>query len=158
MVLIPRFPRRRPGSVARRVRLDRFIRSIEENVAVHADCELVPCRDLNRVLHIQVAPGNLSAGLAQFLADGASSGLSVTCRWLVVLLVADKRTRLASQELVLRLGCLIVVDGESKTLVEICPRPEAKLLCGVSDIQASARLAVGFRLLRVAIGAPRFPN
>src|SRR5476649_710239 len=79
MVLIPRFPRRRPGSIARRVRLDRFIRSLEENVAVHADCELVPCRDLNRGLHIQVAPGNLSAGLAQFLADGASSGLS--WRW-----------------------------------------------------------------------------
>src|SRR5450432_826444 len=59
--------------------LDRFIRSLEKNVAVHADCEFVAGRNLNRWLYIQVTSRDLSAGLAEFLADGASGGLS--WRW-----------------------------------------------------------------------------
>src|SRR5579859_3488718 len=55
---------------------DRLIRSFEEDVAVHADSELVPSGDLDRRLHVQVTPGDLCAGLAQFLADRASGGLS----------------------------------------------------------------------------------
>ena len=35
-----------------RFRLDRFIRSFEKDVAVHSHREFVPCRDLNRGLHI----------------------------------------------------------------------------------------------------------
>jgi len=34
--------------------LDRFIRSLEKNVAVHADCEFVAGRNLDRWLYIQV--------------------------------------------------------------------------------------------------------
>src|ERR1035437_3463321 len=59
-----------------RCRLDRFIRSLEEDVAVHADCEFVAGRNLDRWLYIQVTSRDLSTGLAKFLADGASSGLS----------------------------------------------------------------------------------
>src|ERR1017187_7082250 len=56
--------------------LDRFIRSLEKNVAVHADCEFVAGRNLDRWLYIQVTSHDLSTGLAKFLADGASTGLS----------------------------------------------------------------------------------
>src|SRR5471032_1546156 len=43
------------------------------------------------------------------------------------------------------MGCQIVVDSDAKTLIEIGSRPEAKLSFGASDIEASARLAVGLR-------------
>src|ERR1035437_8369099 len=62
-----------------RFRLGRFIRGLEKNVAVHADCEFVAGRNLDRRLYIQVTSRNLSTGLAELLADGASSGLS--WRW-----------------------------------------------------------------------------
>ena len=37
-----------------RFRLDRFIRSLEKNVAVHADCEFIAGRNLDRWLYILV--------------------------------------------------------------------------------------------------------
>jgi hypothetical protein len=63
------------GSARLSTRLDGFVWCFKQDVAVYAHRELVPRRDLNSGLHIQVAPSNLSPGLAQFLADCTSSGL-----------------------------------------------------------------------------------
>jgi hypothetical protein len=66
---------------------NRLIRGFEEDVTVHADRELVASRDLDRGLNVQVAPRDLSAGLAEFLADCTSGGLSgvgyVRALWLL---------------------------------------------------------------------------
>ena len=49
---------------------------IEEDVAVHAHRELVPGRDLDRWLYVEIAAGDLGTGLTQFLADGSRSDLA----------------------------------------------------------------------------------
>ena len=59
-----------------RVRRDRFIRSFEEDVAVHADGEFVASRDFDRWLNVQIAACHLRPRLAEFLADSASGGLT----------------------------------------------------------------------------------
>ena len=57
-------------------RLNRFVWSFKEDVAIHTHRELIPCRNLDRGLNVQIASCDLGARLAEFLADGASSGLS----------------------------------------------------------------------------------
>jgi len=53
----------------------RLIRSLEQDVAVYADGETVAGRNLDRRLNVEITSRDLSAGLAQFLAYGASGGL-----------------------------------------------------------------------------------
>jgi hypothetical protein len=67
-------------AAAPRIGRGRLVRSFEKDVAIHADCELVPGRDLDGRLNIEVATGDLRTGLAEFLAGCASGGLG--WRWI----------------------------------------------------------------------------
>jgi hypothetical protein len=52
------------GSARLNTRLDGFVWCFKQDVAVHAHRELVSRRNLDGGLYIQVAPGDLSTGLA----------------------------------------------------------------------------------------------
>jgi hypothetical protein len=58
------------------LRLDRLVWSFKEDVAIHTHRELIPSRNLDRGLNVQIASCDLGARLAEFLTDGASGGLS----------------------------------------------------------------------------------
>jgi len=88
-----------------------LIWSLEQNVPIHADRELVPSRDLDRWLHVEVAPGDLSASLAQFLADSTPGRLSG--RWV-------RKRRLV--------GSLRNVECRSKQACEDCKADETAIV------------------------------
>ena len=53
----------------------RLIWSIEQDVAVYANSELVARRDLDRWLYVQVAPGDRCAGLAHLTTNRRARGI-----------------------------------------------------------------------------------
>src|ERR1700733_7951044 len=57
-------------------RLNGFVWSFKEDVAIHTHREFIPCRNLDRGLNVQIASCDLGPCLAEFLTYGASGGLS----------------------------------------------------------------------------------
>src|SRR5262249_54396124 len=57
------------------IRFQRLVWSIEQDVAVYANSELIARRDFDRWLYVQVAPGDHCAGLTHLTANRRACGI-----------------------------------------------------------------------------------